>query len=63
VGAEGLDARSTGADRECDRWRGLAQLEFFNLGKYACSTSGNLDGCGCTIAGAYNTRWNAFSTW
>ena len=36
---------------------------FFNLGKYACSSSGNLDGCGCTVSGAYNTRWNAFASW
>jgi hypothetical protein len=37
--------------------------EFFNLGKYACSTSGNLAGCGCTVSGSYNKRWDTFSTW
>lgn len=36
---------------------------FFNLGKYACATTGNLDGCGCTVAGSYNTGWNAFASW
>ena len=42
--------------------RAYPMNEFFNLGKYACSTSGNLDGCGCTISGAYNTQWNTFAT-
>lgn len=36
---------------------------FYNLGKYACSVDGSLDGCGCTVSGAqYNTRWNQFAT-
>lgn len=44
--------------------RSYPMNEFFNLGKYACSTSGNLDGCGCTIAGAYNPQWSTqFATW
>jgi hypothetical protein len=43
--------------------RAYPKNKFFNLGKYACSTSGNLDGCGCTITGSYNTAWNTFSTW
>jgi hypothetical protein len=43
--------------------RSYPMNEFFNLGKYACSTSGNLEGCGCTVAGSYNTRWDTFSTW
>lgn len=43
--------------------RSYPMNEFFNLGRYACSTSGNLDGCGCTIAGAYNTQWNTFAGW
>jgi hypothetical protein len=43
--------------------RAYPKNESFNLGKDACSTSGNLDDCGCTIAGAYNTRWNMFGTW
>jgi hypothetical protein len=44
--------------------RSYPMNEFFNLGKYACSTSGNLDGCGCTISGSYNAQWNAmFASW
>ena len=36
---------------------------FYNLGKYACSTSGNLDGCGCTVSGSFNNGWQAFASW
>lgn len=36
---------------------------FYNLGKYACTVSGSLDGCGCTVAGAYNPGWQAFASW
>ncbi len=36
---------------------------FYNLGKYACSTSGSLAGCGCTITGAFNNAWQTFATW
>ena len=37
--------------------------KFYNYGKYACSVSGALDGCGCTTAGDYNQAWEAFGTW
>jgi len=37
--------------------------KFYNYGKYACNVSGNLDGCGCTVAGDYNQAWDAFGTW
>ena len=37
--------------------------EFFNLGKLACSIAGSLNGCGCTVSGAYNDGWNTFATW
>ena len=43
--------------------RAYPKNEFFNLGKYACSTSGNLDGCGCTVTGSYNTGWITFGSW
>jgi hypothetical protein len=36
---------------------------FWNLGKYACATSGSLAGCGCTTAGSYNDGWNTFASW
>lgn len=36
---------------------------FFNLGKYACSSSGSLDGCGCTVSGSPNPGWDAFGSW
>ena len=36
---------------------------FFNLGKFACSIDGGLDGCGCTTAGSYNKGWDAFGNW
>jgi hypothetical protein len=36
---------------------------FYGLGKYACSTDGNLDGCGCTVSGSYNGGWVTFGTW
>ena len=36
---------------------------FWNLGKDACSTSGNLDGCGCQVSGSYNPAWSAFGSW
>jgi len=32
---------------------------FFNLGKLACSSSGSLEGCGCTVSGSYNHGWDA----
>lgn len=37
--------------------------KFYNLGKYACSIAGSLDGCGCTVAGSYNDAWDTFETW
>ncbi|HTR55093.1 MAG TPA: hypothetical protein VMJ10_30615 [Kofleriaceae bacterium] len=38
--------------------------KFYNYGKYACSTDGSLDGCGCQVDGAsYNSGWDAFSSW
>jgi hypothetical protein len=36
---------------------------FYGLGKYACSISGTLDGCGCTVSGTYNDGWEAFANW
>ena len=36
---------------------------FYGLGKYACATDGNLDGCGCTVSGSYNGGWATFSSW
>jgi hypothetical protein len=36
---------------------------FYNLGRYACSADGGLDGCGCTVAGSYNKGWDALTTW
>ncbi len=36
---------------------------FYGLGKYACSSSGSLDGCGCQVNGSYNTGWNTFGGW
>jgi hypothetical protein len=36
---------------------------FFNLGRYACSSDGGLDGCGCTVSGSYNPGWDTFSSW
>ncbi len=36
---------------------------FYNVGKYACGTSGSLDGCGCTVSGAFNPAWDTFATW
>jgi len=47
------------------RWvaRSYPPNRFFGLGKFACSTDGNLDGCGCTVSGsAYNNGWNAFAS-
>lgn len=43
--------------------RAYPSQEFYGLGKYACSTDGNLAGCGCTVSGGYNTGWNTFATW
>jgi hypothetical protein len=37
--------------------------DFFNLGKFACSIAGSLNGCGCTVSGAYNHGWDTFATW
>lgn len=37
--------------------------KFSNLGRYACSIDGGLDGCGCTTAGSYNKGWDAFGNW
>jgi hypothetical protein len=37
--------------------------KFYNYGKYSCNASGALDGCGCTVSGAYNNAWDAFSSW
>ena len=36
---------------------------FYNLGKFACSTSGSLNGCGCQAAGSYNRGWDTFASW
>lgn len=43
--------------------RAYPKNRFFNLGKYACSSSGNLAGCGCTVSGSYNSMWNTFAAW
>ena len=36
---------------------------FWNLAKYACSTGGSLDGCGCQVNGSFNPAWSAFDSW
>lgn len=36
---------------------------FYGLGKYACSTNGSLDGCGCQVNGSFNTGWDKFGGW
>jgi hypothetical protein len=52
---EGIIARSVA--------RSYPPNAFYNLGKLACSSDGNLDGCGCTVTGSYNTGWHAFASW
>jgi hypothetical protein len=37
---------------------------FWQLGKYACSTTGSLDGCGCAVEGGhFNEAWSTMATW
>jgi hypothetical protein len=36
---------------------------FYGLGKFACTDTGQLEGCGCQVNGSFNTQWNTFETW
>jgi hypothetical protein len=43
--------------------RAYPPQHFYGHANDACSVDGSLDGCGCSLSGAYNNGWKTFASW